>query len=140
MSLKVAPLAESFDLVLSQKEAFAKSFYSHLFSVYPQTRLLFKDTDMKQQEASLVAALGVVISLLKKSDYDQLASALQKLGQRHEGYGVIREHYWMVGNILLRTFADLLGDQWTAELNDAWADAYQAVVGLMQPVLEPAGA
>jgi nitric oxide dioxygenase len=137
MSLKVELLAESFDVVLSQRETFAKTFYSHLFSVYPQTRLLFKETNMKQQEAALVAALGLVISSLKKSDYDQLAAVLQRLGQRHEGYGVTREQYWMVGNVLLRTFADFLGSRWTAELNDAWADAYQAVVGLMQPVREP---
>ena len=136
MGLKVELLVESFGFVLPQKEAFAKTFYSNLFSVYPQTRLLFKDTDMKQQEASLIAALGIVISSLKKADHDQLASVLQKLGQRHEGYGVTREQYRMVGNVLLRTFADFLGNQWTAELNDAWADAYQAVVGLMQPLAD----
>jgi|SRR5579859_4185659 len=140
MGLKVELLTESFGIVLSQKETFAQSFYSRLFSVYPQTRLLFKETDMKQQEAALVAALGMVISALKKSDYDQLAAVLQKLGQRHEGYGVTREQYWMVGNVLLRTFADFLGSLWTTELNDAWADAYQAIVGMMQPVTAPARA
>ena len=140
MSLKVELLAESFGSLLPQKEAFAKTFYSNLFSVYPQTRLLFKDTDMKLQETSLMAALGLVISSLKKSDYDQLALVLQRLGQRHEGYGVTSEHYWMVGNVLLRTFADFLGNQWTPELNDAWADAYQAVVTLMQPAAESATA
>ena len=138
MSLKVDLLAESFGVVLSQKEAFAETFYSNLFSEYPQTRPLFKDTNMKQQEMSLVAAIGLVISSLKKSDYDQLASVLQKLGQRHEGYGVTSEQYMMVGNVLLRTFADFLGNQWTAELNDTWADAYQAVVEMMLPVAQSA--
>ena len=140
MSLKVELLAESFGFVLSQKEAFAKTFYSNLFSAYPQTRLLFKNADMKQQEASLVAALGVVISSLKKADHGQLAAVLQTLGQRHEGYGVTREQYWMVGNVLLQTFSEFFGNRWTAELNDAWTDAYQAVVGLMQPIAEPSGA
>ena len=138
MSLKVDLLAESFGVVLSQKEAFAETFYSNLFSEYPQTRPLFKDTNMKQQEMSLVAAIGLVISSLKKSDYEQLASVLQKLGQRHEGYGVTSEQYMMVGNVLLRTFADFLGNRWTAELNDTWADAYQAVVGMMLPVTQSA--
>jgi hemoglobin-like flavoprotein len=138
MSLKVDLLAESFAIVLSQKEAFAETFYSNLFAEYPQTRPLFKDTNMKQQEMSLVAAIGLVISSLKKSDYQQLASVLQKLGQRHEGYGVTSEQYMMVGNVLLRTFAVFLGNQWTAELNDTWADAYQAVVGMMLPVAQSA--
>ena len=139
MSLKVELLAQSFDFVLSQKEPFAKTFYSNLFSAYPQTRLLFKNADMKRQEASLVAALGLVISSLKKGDHAQLATALQALGRRHEGYGVTPEQYWMVGNVLMQTFSESFGDQWTAELNDAWIEAYQAVVGLMQPIAEPSG-
>ena len=139
MSLKVELLANSFDLVRPRKDEFAKTFYLHLFSEYPQTTLLFKDTDIRQQEASLMAALALVISTLKRADYGQLATVLQGLGKRHDGYGVKREHYWMVGNVLLRTLADFAGESWTAELNDAWAEAYQAVVGLMQPVAEPVG-
>lgn len=131
MSLKVELLVESFDAVVPQKDVFAKTFYDNLFHAYPQTRLLFQHVNMKQQEGSLVAALALVISSLKTSDIDKLTSVLQALGQRHEGYGIERTHYWMVGNVLLRTFAELFGTQWTAELNDAWAEAYQTVVALM---------
>ena len=134
MSIKVELLADSFDLVRSQKEAFAKTFYSRLFLIYPQTAHLFQEADMKRQEASLVAALATVISLLKKADNNQFVSVVQNLGKRHQGYGVKREHYWMVGNVLLSTLADFLGDRWTANLNDAWAEAYQAIVGLMYPI------
>ena len=133
MSLKVDVLAESFDLVVPQKEAFAEAFYNRLFFMYPQTTVLFTDADMKKQQASLVAALALVISSLKNSNNDQLASVLQSLGERHEGYGVKPEHYPMVGDALLKTFADFFGDQWTPELNDDWGDAYTAVVGLMRP-------
>ncbi len=140
MSIKVELLAESFDLVRSQKEAFAKTFYSHLFLTYPQTAHLFQEVDMKQQEASLVAALAMVISLLKKADHDQFVSVVQNLGKRHDGYGVKREHYGMVGNVLLSTLADFLGDRWTADLNDAWAEAYQAIVGLIYPASVPVDA
>ncbi len=140
MSLKVNVLAESFDLVVPQKEAFAEAFYNRLFILYPQTSVLFKDTDMKRQQASLVAALALVISSLQKSNTDQLASVLEGLGQRHVGYGVKPEHYPLVGDVLLKTFADFLGNKWTTELNDAWSDAYTAIVGLMLPNPETAQA
>ena len=139
MSLKVDVLAESFDLVVPQKEAFAEAFYNRLFFMYPQTTVLFTDTDMKKQQDALVAALALVISSLKNSKNDQLASVLQSLGERHEGYGVKPEHYPMVGDALLKTFADFFGDQWTTELNDAWGDAYTAIVGLMRPNQGPPG-
>lgn len=95
---------------------------------------------MKRQQASLVAALALVISSLKDSKTDQLASVLQDLGQRHTGYGVKPEHYPLVGDVLLKTFADFLGNKWTTELNDAWSDAYTAIVGLMLPKPETAQA
>jgi hemoglobin-like flavoprotein len=140
MSLKVNVLAESFDLIVLQKEAFAEAFYNRLFFLYPQTSVLFKDTDMKRQQDSLVAALALVISSLKNSNTDQLVSVLRDLGQRHVGYGVEPEHYPLVGEVLLKTFADFLGNKWTTELNDAWADAYSAIVGLMVPNPETAQA
>src|SRR5260370_25282938 len=62
MSLKVDVLAESFDLVVPQKEAVAEAFYNRLFFMYPQTTVLFTDTGMKNQHDSLVSALPLLIS------------------------------------------------------------------------------
>jgi hemoglobin-like flavoprotein len=43
------------------------------------------------------------------------------------------EHYQMVATALLETFAIYLGRAWTRELNDAWTEAYGAIVALMLP-------
>ena len=134
MGLNVELLAESFKAVRPQKEVFARTFYNNLFFAYPQTARLFRETDMKRQQTALVGAIALVISLLEQAEDEQFVAVIQNLGQRHQVYGVKWEHYWMVGNVLLRTLADFSGDRWTAELNDAWADAYQAIVKLMCPV------
>lgn len=44
-----------------------------------------------------------------------LENALKGLGTRHVKYGVLPQHYPMVGGALLKTFEALLGSDWTPE-------------------------
>jgi hemoglobin-like flavoprotein len=53
------------------------------------------------------------------------------LGQRHVTYGILPEHYPLVGDVLLETFADFLGKHWTQAHQDAWVNGYEAVSRLM---------
>jgi len=84
---------------------------------------------MKEQRKKLLGALALVIQNLRKPAV--LTSALKGLGQRHVAYGVLPEHYPIVGAILLETFADFLGERWTRADHDAWAEAYEAVSAIM---------
>ena len=84
---------------------------------------------MKEQRKKLLGALALVIQNLRKPEV--LTSALQGLGKRHVAYGVQSEHYPLVGTILLETFADVLGDDWTPVYHRAWAEAYDAVCSIM---------
>jgi hemoglobin-like flavoprotein len=126
-------LQSSFEQVCGQKEDFAAAFYKRLFTKFPQTQPLFASTDMKRQQNTLMAALAMVINALRNGEQEQLALVLRELGHRHRTYGVNPEHYQMVAAALLETFADFLGSAWTRELQDAWTEAYGAIVRLMLP-------
>ncbi len=41
------------------------------------------------------------------------------------------EHYPMVAEAFLATFASRLGEQWTAQMQAAWTEAYEAIVSLL---------
>lgn len=129
MALKVELLEESFRELAPRGEEFVEAFYERLFDMFPEIQYLFKDTDMEAQRKKLLGALVMVIENLKKTEI--LGPALQELGKRHEDKGVQREHYPMVGVSLLKTFEDFLGDKWTLEVREAWAEAYDGIVGLM---------
>jgi hemoglobin-like flavoprotein len=129
MALQIELLETSFQLIAPRGEAFVTAFYERLFTDYPQTRAFFSSTDMKEQRKKLLGALLLVIQNLRKPEV--LTSALKGLGQRHVAYGVRPEHYPIVGTILLDTFADLLGNDWTPEYRDAWAQAYEAICSIM---------
>jgi len=129
MTLQIELLETSFQAIVPCGEAFVTAFYERLFTRFPQTRAFFASTDMKEQRKKLLGALALVNKTLRKPEV--LTSALKGLGQRHVAYGVLPEHYPIVGAILLETFAAVLGERWTPALYNAWAEAYGVVCTIM---------
>src|SRR5260370_29816675 len=107
-----------------------KTYDERLITRDPQTRAFFASTDMKKQRQKLLGALVLVIQNLRKPEV--LTNALKGLGERHVHYGVLPEHYPIVGAILLETFSDFLGDRWTSEDQDAGGAAYETVCSIMR--------
>jgi hemoglobin-like flavoprotein len=129
MSLNIELLEQSFELVKGCGAEVTTQFYGALFSDYPTVKPLFDNTHMEEQGKKLLASLVLVVEALRQPEV--LESALKGLGTRHVKYGVLPEHYPMVGASLLKTFETVLGTEWTAEVKQAWVDAYGAVTQLM---------
>ncbi|MGF1459214.1 MAG: globin family protein [Leptolyngbyaceae cyanobacterium] len=108
---------------------FVASFYSNLFADYPDAKPLFAHTNMAKQQKMLLESLVFVVENLRQPE--ALSGALQGLGARHMKYGALPEHYPLVGNSLLKTFSQYLGNDWTPETQQAWAEAYGAITMLM---------
>ncbi len=123
--MDIALLKQSFNMIASQKEEFAQSFYKSLFTYYPEITTLFASTDMKRQGSSLMATLAAVIAGVERGD--NLLPTFQKLGARHYQYGVRPDHYPLVGGVLLETFNQYLGPNFTAGMQDAWNQAYELI-------------
>ncbi|MEE8056572.1 MAG: globin domain-containing protein, partial [Pseudomonadales bacterium] len=102
-------------------EQAADIFYSTLFEMDPSVKLLFKG-DIKQQGEKLMNMIGAAVGLLDRTE--QLIPVVQKLGERHGGYGVIADHYDTVGEALLDTLDAGLGDDFTDDVRAAWAEVY----------------
>jgi hemoglobin-like flavoprotein len=129
MTMQGELLETSFQAVVLHGEAFVTAFYERLFMRFPETRALFAATDMLEQRKKLQSSLSLIIEHLR--DPDVLTDMLRDLGQRHVRHGIQPEHYPMVGAVLLETFADFLGEQWTPAHHDAWVRGYEAVSSLM---------
>lgn len=133
MSLNIELLESSFKLVAPKGDELANRFYARLFREHPELRPMFSD-DMAKQKKHLVAALAMVVQNLRKPE--QLTQALNDLGLRHIGYGVQRDQYPIVGQTLLATLAEITGDAWNDELQNAWADAYDAIQAIIYKALD----
>jgi hemoglobin-like flavoprotein len=77
----------------------AEIFYRHLFAADPTIATLFKGSHMAQQGERLMQMIGSAVSLLDQPA--KLMPVLNRLGERHVGYGVQPQHYDTVGAALL---------------------------------------
>lgn len=127
---QVSLVQESFKKVPA--ESAAVIFYDRLFEVAPHLRSLFK-SDMKEQRTKLMATLTVAVAGL--NSIEQLLPVVRDLGARHAGYGVKPEHYQTVGETLLWTLEQGLGDAFTEDVEQAWTEVY----GLLSSTMIRAG-
>jgi hemoglobin-like flavoprotein len=122
-------LRMSFVAVMDRKAEAGRVFYDHLFTIAPRLQPLFK-SDMDAQAHKFIEMLAIIVGLL--SDPAALSQTLTQLAHRHRGYGVHDEHFDNVGDALLLTLADILGDGFTTELKSAWRDLYSMVATAMK--------
>jgi hemoglobin-like flavoprotein len=123
-------IRESWAQVAPIADAAATIFYDRLFELDPSLRRLFSLTDMAGQRRNLMQTLAVVVASIDR--LESIVPAVEALGRRHAGYGVEAAHFETVGQALLDTLAVGLGEDFTAEVRDAWASAYGILAGVMQ--------
>jgi nitric oxide dioxygenase len=125
---QVALVQDSFKKVVPISDVAAELFYGRLFEIAPDVKPMFKG-DMKEQGRKLMATLGVVVTGLTR--LDTVLPAASALAKKHVSYGVMAEHYPIVGGALLWTLEKGLGDAWSPDLADAWGTAYGTLSGYM---------
>ena len=134
-------IKRSWDLVEPIAETAADLFYKRLFEIAPQYRPLFTP-EMAAQKRKLLGMLRFIVRSLDWSDDawmqpiaadDDLFLVVLALGRRHgDLYRVPDESYAVVGDCLLWTLDYGLGEAFTVETRDAWAQIYRLVSQAMR--------
>ena len=121
----------SFKKVDAISETAAQIFYSRLFELQPEFKeSLFKHTDIKDQGKKLMNMIKMAV--LGLSDLSKLKPAVEQLGVRHAGYGVIDDHYDTVGEALIYTLGKGLETDFTRDVEDAWIACYGLLAETMK--------
>ncbi len=127
---QVATIRSTWSLIGATTDAVAPQFYARLFVREPSLQPLFAHTDLTAQGDKLTHTLAVVV---RNADVlHTLGPAIEALGQRHAGYGVVSAHYAVVAEVLLDTFAAVLGDAFPAPAREAWTVALMQIASAMQ--------
>jgi len=111
----------SWSYVIVNAEEAGQLFYSRLFEVAPGVRHLFKG-DTKEQAKKLMNMVTLIVTKLQK--LDEIMSEVKSLAQRHSKYGAEPAHYAVVGECLIWTLQQGLGNKWNKETEDAWLAVY----------------
>lgn len=104
-------------------------FYERLFALDPALRPLFKG-DIGDQSRKLMAMLATVVDGLDR--LETIVPMVEALGVRHHAYGIKDADYDAVGQALLWTLEQGLGDAFTPATREAWTAAYVLLTTTMQ--------
>jgi nitric oxide dioxygenase len=125
---QIGLVQDSFALIVPRRAEASAMFYNRLFAMAPETRLLFKG-DLSEQGRKLMQVLATIVRNL--DDLGPLLDSVDYLAQRHVGYGVRDDHYAIVGQALIETLGECLGNSFTPETERAWGYAYTILSGRM---------
>jgi hemoglobin-like flavoprotein len=123
-------ITTSWSTVVSVADSAIAQFYNRLFEIDPSARALFRVTDMSEQRRKVIEALSLALQSL--NDLKALTPTLEDLGRRHQRYGVTSAHYDSVGQALLWTLEQGLGNAWTPATAAAWTELYGQLSDVMK--------
>lgn len=120
-----------FARILAEGEAFTADFYARMFAAAPASRALFeaRGINLGQQGAKLLRMLALMVA--NAATPGQLTEPFTQLGARHRDYGVTVADYGPMGEALVATLADHLGEAFATEDRAAWLGLYARVVEIM---------
>ncbi|KYC38377.1 Globin domain protein [Scytonema hofmannii PCC 7110] len=130
MSMSKVDLVQStFAKVQPIADTVAELFYQRLFELSPSLRPLFKGS-MEDQQRKLMSTLAIAVEGLRQPQ--AIIKAVQQLGKRHADYGVMAQYYDVVGEALLWTLEQGLGEAFTPQVRRAWEEAYKFLSEIMK--------
>jgi nitric oxide dioxygenase len=115
---------------ISSKSAHvATVFYRRLFQLDPALESMFPP-DMSEQRRALMQMLHVVVNGLHC--FDELLPDIEALALRHVDYHVVESQFDLVRQAILEMLTEELGDEFTPEVEEAWAVTYDRLAGAMK--------
>ena len=119
----------SWDKVKPISETAAELFYGKLFEIDPSLKSMFP-SDMTEQGRKLMAMINTAVNALDK--LESIVPAVQDLGKRHVDYGVTDAMYDSVGEALIWTLGQGLGEEFTDDVKAAWVETYTILATTMK--------
>lgn len=111
------------------RKQFSGRFYEKLFDRFPSVKPLFSGVSLPRQQQHLFSAIVMMIENLRSPE--SLTASLEQLSRRHIGYGVSPSHYEAFQIIFLEALQEMSGEEWSAELEEDWREALQAIGQVM---------
>jgi nitric oxide dioxygenase len=108
-----------------------ENFYQRLFRAHPDLKNLFNMRHQERGEQQRALALAVYAYADNIDNLAVLETAVSRITHKHASLCVKPEQYPIVGQNLLASIKEVLGDAATDEIIAAWADAYQQLADIL---------
>ncbi|HEV3106142.1 MAG TPA: NO-inducible flavohemoprotein [Trinickia sp.] len=108
-----------------------KHFYQRMFKYRPELKNLFNQTHQANGSQSDVLARAVYAYAANIDNLGALGSAVGRITQKHASLNIRPEHYPIVGEHLLASVVEVLGDAVDEATLEAWRVAYAQLSAIM---------
>ena len=112
-------------------EMLTTHFYKRMFKHNPEVAPFFNPANQSagKQQRALAAAITAYAANI--DNLEVLGTAVELIAQKHASLMIKPEHYPIVGENLLASIREVLGDGATDEIINAWAEAYGFLADIM---------
>ena len=111
--------------------ALTTHFYRRMFEHNPELKNVFNLGNQQTGKQQTALAMAVLAYAEHIEDPSVLVPAVTKIGHKHVSLDIRPEHYAIVGQHLIASIGEVLGEAATPALLDAWTVAYGKLASLM---------
>lgn len=111
--------------------ALTTHFYKRMFSHHPELKNIFNMGNQQSGKQQKPLATAVLTYAEHIADPSDLLPELDRIGHKHASLDIRPEHYPIVGNHLLASIKEVLGEAASHEILEAWGNAYDQLAELM---------
>jgi hemoglobin-like flavoprotein len=119
MSASLNPIEDSFELAASRCADLTPLVYQRLFNQHPETRAMFRSQGSELVMGSMLAlTIEAILDFAGPRNGHFRLIACEVVS--HDAYGTPRELFIAFFAVIRDTLRDLLGDEWSPDMAQAW--------------------
>ncbi|NBI29551.1 NO-inducible flavohemoprotein [Chengkuizengella marina] len=107
-----------------QGEEITSHFYKMMFNHHPELLNIFNHANQKQGRQQKALAGSILAAAANIDNLEAILPVVKTIGHKHRSLGIKPEHYPIVGKYLLLAIKEVLGEDATDEIMEAWEIAY----------------
>src|SRR5215204_4461789 len=112
-------------------ETLTKHFYRRMFSKNPEVAPFFNPAHQTAGTQQRALAGAICAYAANIDNLEVLGGAVELIAQKHASLQIQAEHYPIVGENLLGSIREVLGDGATDEVIGAWGEAYGFLANIL---------
>jgi nitric oxide dioxygenase len=120
----IATVKATAPVLAERGEELTRHFYRRMFAANPEVGEFFNPAHQHQGTQQRALAGAICAFAYHVDNLPVLGPAVELIAQKHASLGVKAEHYPIVGEHLLGSIREVLGEAATEEVVGAWAEAY----------------
>ena len=103
------------------------TFYKNMFANNPEVKPLFNMDKQASGEQPKALAMTILAAAQNIDNLPAILPVVKKIGEVHCNKEIQAEHYPIVGKHLLGAIKEVLADEATEDIINAWAKAYEVL-------------